>query len=181
MDRKVEAGPPAVAEGVVRLLMPPASREHVVGDLAERYVSPGRYFVDVLQTLPFVLASRIRRTTNVGLLAFLLFYMWFAAFHGNKHSSFLIAAIPTLAAAFGFKLRDVYRGVDVRSMRAAAVDMVVAAVCVLATQAALALFAPALLLPRDVLYGSFPISFAVLFFVRWRLASLSCPRWCRSS
>jgi hypothetical protein len=38
MDRKVEACPPKVIERVVQLLMPPASREHVLGDLSERYV-----------------------------------------------------------------------------------------------------------------------------------------------
>jgi hypothetical protein len=44
----MEAGPPKVIEAVVRTLVPPASREHVLGDLRERYVSPGRYVIDAL-------------------------------------------------------------------------------------------------------------------------------------
>ena len=64
MDRKVETCPPKVIERVVQLLMPPASREHVLGDLSERYVSPRQYLVDALRTLPFVVVSRVRRTSN---------------------------------------------------------------------------------------------------------------------
>jgi hypothetical protein len=39
MDWKMETRPPKIIEGLVRLLTPPVSREHVLGDLSEREVS----------------------------------------------------------------------------------------------------------------------------------------------
>jgi len=54
---------------VIRLLIPPACREHVLGDLWERYTSPRQYVVDALRTLPFVIWSQIRRTSDPLLLA----------------------------------------------------------------------------------------------------------------
>lgn len=42
MDRRptLETRPPVLIDAVVRALIPPACREHVVGDLWERYRSP---------------------------------------------------------------------------------------------------------------------------------------------
>ena len=58
------SGPPKLLEGVVGFLLPPACREEILGDLSERYSSPGRYVVLALRTVPFVIGSRIRRTTD---------------------------------------------------------------------------------------------------------------------
>src|SRR6185503_7620798 len=55
-------GPSRIAEAVVAILLPPASREEVLGDLYERFRSPSRYAVDALITVPMVVISRIRRT-----------------------------------------------------------------------------------------------------------------------
>lgn len=60
--------PPAVIENMVRLLVPPASREHVMGDLSERYRSPRQYLMDAFQSLPLIIASQVRRTSNPGRL-----------------------------------------------------------------------------------------------------------------
>ena len=49
---EVHPRPPVVIENIVRLLVPPASREHVMGDLRERYRSPRQYLLDVFQGLP---------------------------------------------------------------------------------------------------------------------------------
>jgi hypothetical protein len=51
VDRKVGAQPPENLEKIVRWLVPAASREHVLGDLNERYRSPGKYLVDALCVL----------------------------------------------------------------------------------------------------------------------------------
>ena len=44
-----------------------ACREEVWGDLHERYKSPGRYLVDLVAAMPFMVVSRIRRTTGLQL------------------------------------------------------------------------------------------------------------------
>ena len=79
MDRKVETCPPKVIERVVQLLIPPASREHVLGDLSERYESTRQYLVDALRTLPFVVVSRVRRTSNPPLDTAVVVMLWFWA------------------------------------------------------------------------------------------------------
>jgi hypothetical protein len=55
---------PKSLEKLVGLLIPPACREEVLGDLHERFLSMPRYVVDALMTVPLVLLSRIRRTTD---------------------------------------------------------------------------------------------------------------------
>jgi len=61
-------GPPKILEGLARVLIPPARREEVLGDLYERYKSPLQYLGDLISTLPFVVFSRIIRTTPIQLL-----------------------------------------------------------------------------------------------------------------
>jgi hypothetical protein len=65
----METRPPALAEAVVGRLIPPACREHVLGDLRERYTTLPRYVVDVLAVVPMVVASQIRRTFDGTLFA----------------------------------------------------------------------------------------------------------------
>ncbi len=62
------AGPSRKLELFVGSLIPPACREEVLGDLWERYVSPGRYVAGGLRVALFVNLSRIRRTTSAQLL-----------------------------------------------------------------------------------------------------------------
>ena len=61
-------GPSRFAEAVVGLLLPPACREHVLGDLHERYQSPQQYWPEAIRTVPLVILSRIRRTTDIVVL-----------------------------------------------------------------------------------------------------------------
>lgn len=163
----MEAGPPEVAERIVRWLLPPASREHVLGDLHERYESPRRFVLEGLKTLPFVIASRLRRTVNPGLSAFLALYFWFGVFWGPQQTHWFVAAIPALASVASLALRDVYRvPTALTAYRSAAGDVIVAALAVLATQGSCALFAPAWLVTGDALRIGFPVGFVVLFFLR---------------
>ncbi len=52
-------------ETIVGALLPPSCREPVMGDLCERYTSPGQYLADAFRTVPFVLWSQIRRSFDV--------------------------------------------------------------------------------------------------------------------
>ncbi len=111
------SGPPKPAETIVSILIPPASREEVVGDLYERYTSPGRYCVDALSTIPFVIASRIRRTSDPQSVLMLVFSL-FLSFLGaawfkdrgllSAHSSLLRLAIPCGVAMLGLIFEDAY-------------------------------------------------------------------------
>jgi len=60
----MRTAPPKPIEKLVAFFIPPACREEVVGDLHERFLSTPRYVADVLTTVPFVIVSRIRRTTD---------------------------------------------------------------------------------------------------------------------
>lgn len=51
-------------EKIVGIFIPPACREEIVGDLRERNEGAQLFLYDALRTVPFVIASRIRRTTD---------------------------------------------------------------------------------------------------------------------
>ncbi len=53
--------PSKTAEAIVAIFLPPACREEVLGDLHERYRSPGQYALDAIRTVPLVIYSRIIR------------------------------------------------------------------------------------------------------------------------
>ena len=105
---KVETGPSALIEGAVRLLTPPACREYVLGDLRERYRRPGQYLKDAMWTLPFVIVSRIRRTSSAPLLAFQAFSV-FAAFAGPWMIPIPMAVSAMVAAVAILVIRQAYR------------------------------------------------------------------------
>ncbi|MFC5862503.1 hypothetical protein ACFPT7_09400 [Acidicapsa dinghuensis] len=60
----MESQPPKIAELFVYWLVPPACREEVLGDMRERYHGPAQYLVEAASTVPSVIYSRIRRTTD---------------------------------------------------------------------------------------------------------------------
>ncbi|HEV2324308.1 MAG TPA: hypothetical protein VGS10_10205 [Terracidiphilus sp.] len=111
------SAPPKAAEAIIAILIPPACREEVVGDLHERYESPLRYCADAITTIPFVVFSRIRRTSDpqiVLIQAFSLYLSFLAAawFKDRAflqlHSSLLRLAIPSGVALLGLILEDAY-------------------------------------------------------------------------
>ena len=63
----MEAHPPKLIEKIVAALIPPSCREHVLGDLHERYTSAAQYIRDAVRTVPFVVASQIRRSFSITL------------------------------------------------------------------------------------------------------------------
>lgn len=120
---------PRRLEYFVRLLLPPAAREHVLGDLQERYTSPWSYMLDALFVLPPVIISRIRRTTDFLLffLEALAIYLSFTAaswYLGEAsflydHSGFLLLAVPTSVAVVALLFCNPYSDADKTSFRGA--------------------------------------------------------------
>jgi hypothetical protein len=53
-----------VIEKLVGIFIPPACREEVLGDMRERNEGVQLFIYDALRTVPFVIVSRIRRTTD---------------------------------------------------------------------------------------------------------------------
>ena len=119
MDRRptVETRPPVLIDTIVRLSIPVPCREHVIGDLWERYRSPGTFLIDAIRTVPFIVASQIRRTSTIGALlmqAFLL-VVGFAVGAGN-----LVSPIVPVTAALA-RFRDAGR-VQIADLPVAAAD-----------------------------------------------------------
>lgn len=109
--------PSRAAEAIVAILVPPACREEVSGDLHQRYRSPAQYFVEALLTVPLVIVSRIRRTTDPGVLLMqaCVLYLAFAGAAWFGHEKILIEnwgllrlCIPAGIALLTMVLEDAY-------------------------------------------------------------------------
>jgi len=153
-EPQVEARPPVLMESVVRLLVPPAAREHVLGDLAERYSSSRQYLLEAARTVPFVLVSQIRRTTYFALWP-MVALMLTSGFGGGAAGSWPRGLIAALAAMVGFMFRDAYKVRDLdHPWRQGVLDVIVAAAGALTSQAAVAVMRPEwLIAPGGVVGG----------------------------
>lgn len=176
MDRRptLETRPPVLIDAVVRTLIPPACREHVVGDLWERYRSPWQFVLDAARTIPFVIASQIRRTsTFAGVIihAFILFVSV-----GAGAGRVWPAATAVSGALLGFVLRDAYRcGVSI-TVKQVAVDLMFGVAGFLASQGIAALVSPGQMLSLPA-YGVGVAGFGVVFLLRLQNPNLgSVPR-----
>jgi hypothetical protein len=113
-------GPPKVIESVVAMLLPPASREHVLGDLQERYAGTRSYLSDAASAVPGAIAGRLLRTFDWHVLAreagalYLSFltvawaalgaaYLW-------QHGDFLRLLLPVAVAVAAFVVGAAYSG-----------------------------------------------------------------------
>lgn len=113
----MRSGPSKAAEAIVAILIPPACREQVLGDLHERYRSSIQYGCEAFLTVPLVILSRIRRTADppVVLLQAIALYMSFfgaAWLQGGvllrePLGSFRFA-VPAGIALLGLVLHDAY-------------------------------------------------------------------------
>jgi hypothetical protein len=121
----MQAAPPKTAEKIVGFLIPPASREEVLGDLCERCTSSGQYILDALQVIPVVILSRIRRTADpqVLLLEALALYQSYmgAAWYQDRgflygDLGYLRLAIPAAMVLLGLILEDAYASPGKRSL-----------------------------------------------------------------
>jgi len=166
MVREIEPDS-SLTERWVRRLTPPACREEVLGDLAERCVSPREYLHDAMRTLPFVIASRLRRTSHPLQALFIGSFLWWITFYGSLQAHWLTATIPTALILVVLALRDAWRVQTLeRQARTVAVDMAAAAAAVLLSQAVLWLVAPTLVLTRPTLLVGLPLGLILLYFLR---------------
>lgn len=176
MDRRptLETRPPVLIDAVVRTLIPPACREHVVGDLWERYRSPWQFLLDAARTIPFVMASQIRRTSTLAGVVIHAFLLVVSLVAGSGRIWPAAAAVS--GALLGFVLRDAYRrGLSI-SIKQVAVDVVFGAVGLMASQAIVALAIPGQLLPLRA-YPVCLAGFGVIFLLRLQNPNLgSVPR-----
>lgn len=64
METGALRSPPRLLERLVFYAIPPVAREAVAGDLCELYRSPLQYLWTAARTLPFIVASQMRRSAN---------------------------------------------------------------------------------------------------------------------
>jgi len=121
----MHSSPPRLTEAIVGFLIPPACRENVLGDLHERFESPGQYVVDAARAVPLVVVSRIRRTTDPQLLlleAFVTYLSFYGAAWWLGPMRFLYQewgmvrlAVPTAVGLLALILADAYADPKKRS------------------------------------------------------------------
>jgi len=137
-----KGGPPAPIAALIRLLIPPPAREAVMGDLEERYRSPIQYASEGIRTMPYLIASRARRTSSVaivGLQAFALVAclgVTLPDLPGQTVPSWAQGGVPAAAALLALILRAVYRAEET-PLRSGLLDAAAAAVAMLLSQGVL--------------------------------------------
>jgi hypothetical protein len=140
----MRSGPSKFAETIVGVLLPPACREEVLGDLHERYRSPGQYAFEALCTVPLVILSRIRRIADPQVLLMHAFaaYLSFLGAAELRDRALLIdqwgllrLATPAIMIVLGMMLEDAYAGPRKRSPLQLTRGPVVGVALALASQA----------------------------------------------
>jgi hypothetical protein len=113
----MESGPSKIAEGLVSLLLPPARREEILGDMRERNQSTAQYLVEAACTVPSVIYSRIRRTSDFAATLFIAVSMytafvisawWLAPDELLRENGFARVAIPPAIFLAAIILSDAY-------------------------------------------------------------------------
>jgi hypothetical protein len=114
----MRTGPPKVIESLIAMLVPPASREHVMGDLHERYSGVRSYLADACSAVPGAIAGQVMRTTDWQVLAMeagALYFSFLAAGCAAlgaqrmcEHGVFLRLLIPVALAMLALVWRDAY-------------------------------------------------------------------------
>ena len=159
-----------VIETVVGIFIPPACREEVLGDLRERNEGAQLFLYDALRTIPLVIFSRIRRTTDFVVLAMQAFccYVSFLAAAWTldrpmvyRQGGLLRLAIPCAIALLVLVLADAYADPRKRSILRPFLSVTVAFVVVFLVE----LVRP-LLEPTMLAIGS---GFSVMFLLMVRM------------
>ena len=108
--------PPKFLESLVRLLLPPALREQVLGDIHERYQSPLKYIADAANVVPAAIFNQLRRSTPIPFRLLEALIVYCSVFVGGRLLSLLDGPPPnpsqvahlTMVALAGLILHDVY-------------------------------------------------------------------------
>jgi hypothetical protein len=171
----MNTGRPGIAEAFVAILIPPACREEIVGDLHERYRSPFQYAGDVLQTVPLVILSRIRRTSDprIVLMQAMALYVSFCGADWLRDGTILREqlgllrlAIPAAMILLGILLDDAYAIPGRRSVLSLVRGPLVGVGLALASQELLWATNPNLAIPHSIAYYGCAISFGLTSAVR---------------
>jgi hypothetical protein len=113
----MESGPSKIVEAPVYWLLPPACREEVLGDMRERNQDSVQYLIEAACTVPSVIYSRIRRTTDAVLTlmvavsmytAFATFAWWLDPELLFRECGFARVAIPPAIFLVAIILADAY-------------------------------------------------------------------------
>jgi lysylphosphatidylglycerol synthetase-like protein (DUF2156 family) len=168
--------PPARLESTIGLLVPPVAREHLLGDLAERYESLGRYLMDALQTVPAAIISQIRRTS--------FFLLWpiigtglVVAFGRGAEAWWPRAAIPAATTLLAFMVRDAYRVPDLEHpKRKGLADIAIVAAVVMAVQWLVGISHPEWLITTDGWRGG-ALALSILYALRLQNPAGRVPRF----
>jgi hypothetical protein len=169
------SGPSKTAEAIVAVLVPPACREEVLGDLHERFKSPLQYAADALRTVPLVIISRMRRTADPQtlLIQALALYMSFLGAAWLKDGAVLRGqwglfrlAIPAAMATLGLLLDDTYANPGRRSALTFARGPLRGLVLAVASQGMLWISNPGLAIPRWITFYGCAMSLLLLSAVR---------------
>lgn len=113
----MESGPSKIAEAIVYRLLPPACREEILGDMRQRNQSSAQFLVESISTVPSVIYSRVRRTTDsvVALMeaasiytAFVMTARWLDNDLLFDKSGFARRAIPPVTFLVAIVLADAY-------------------------------------------------------------------------
>ncbi len=126
-------------EKVIGILIPPACREEVLGDLRERNDGVQLFIYDALRTIPFVILSRIRRTTDSVVLmmeAFCCYVSYFACAMVversmvSKQEGLLRLGIPCAIALAVLVVADAYANPKKKSILRPILAVALALACV---------------------------------------------------
>ncbi len=167
--------PSRLAERLVWLLLPPAYREPVLGDLRERYVSPAQYLLEAASVIPCVVMSGIRRTTDPGVFlleALVLYLSFFTTAWYTRPASFFFAenglvrlAVPTAVTLLAFVLVDAYANPEKRFPLKPALQAALAMGFAFLSQASL-VKSPELAVPFEVLLVGGAMSLLLISAIR---------------
>jgi hypothetical protein len=134
----MQSVPPKPVEALIGLLIPPACREEVLGDLYQRYAGPRQYILDALRAVPLVILSRIRRTTDPAVclmealalcLSFLVAAWYIDPVLLSGQRGIWRLAMPVGAALLAMVLRDAYAPPGIKSRWEAGLRPVLGAAC----------------------------------------------------
>jgi hypothetical protein len=128
-----------VIEKVIGIFIPPACREEVLGDLREKNDGVQLFIYDALRTIPFVILSRIRRTTDSVVLmmeAFCCYVSYFSCAFVvepsmiTKQEGLLRLGIPCAIALAVLVVADAYANPGKKSTLRPIVAVALAVACV---------------------------------------------------
>lgn len=172
---------PGLVGRLIQMVLPPASREAVMGDLAESCRSPGQLAAEGLRSVPPLVAGQARRASRLPVIGLQLFIL-FACLGGfeldrsdKMVTNAACAALPMGLAMVGLLLRNIYRG-EADPVRQGFFDAVTAALCVVAQQTVMhVLIGAGLIDPAWVLSRSLIVLACLSFPILWTLGAMENP------